>query len=359
MPGWRPRLRPAVATALVLSFAAAGPGCQAARRPSGPGAAAAAADLQARYGAWTYRGTRPWQSANALAATVGYMRASGSRAYLADLNLTYRAHHGGDGFLNRYYDDEGWWALTWISAYDLTRDPRYLAQARAIFADMTTGWDRTCGGGLWWNKQRTYKNAIANELFLDVAARLHNRVRGDTGYLAWAEREWAWFRGTGMLTGTHLVVDGLAACKPLLRSPTWTYNQGVLIGGLVALGAARGSARPVATARRVADAVIARLSPHGVLRELCEPSGCDVDAAMFKGIFAQNLQLLADRSARPEYRAYLRANASAVLDRDRRGSEFGLSWSGPFDSSDTARQASALDVLNTQLPGGRAAMSAR
>jgi predicted alpha-1,6-mannanase (GH76 family) len=38
-----------------------------------------------------------------------------------------------------------------------------------------------------------------------------------------------------MLTGSHLVVDGLADCHPLLASPTWTYNQGVLIGGLAEL----------------------------------------------------------------------------------------------------------------------------
>jgi hypothetical protein len=45
----------------------------------------------------------------------------------------------------------------------------------------------------------------------------------------------------------------------------------------------------------------------------------------------------------------------AVWSNDRRGDEFGLSWSGPFDSASTARQTSALDILNTQVsahPGG-------
>jgi predicted alpha-1,6-mannanase (GH76 family) len=374
--GRRKAARAGGLAALVLALAAGGLGYRAAAG-HGPGAgspgsalaermqdnakaARAAAALQRRYRASTYVAARSWQSANALRATIDYMRASGSQDFLADLSSTYRAHHDRDDFLNSYYDDEGWWALTWIDAYDLTGNGAYLSQARDIFADMTGGWDGTCGGGIWWSKARQYKNAIANEIFLQVAAGLHERTRGDTAYASWAQREWAWFQGTGMLTRSHLVIDGLADCKPDMGAPTWTYNQGMLIGGLVSLARMTGSRAPLATAERVADAVMAdpALSPHGILRDPCEPADCGLDGPLFKGIFMKNLKLLSDRAGRASrpggtsYQAYIRHNAAAVWSDDRRGDEFGLRWSGPFDSASTGRQTSALDILNTQVSAG-------
>src|SRR5207248_9208110 len=113
-----------------------------------------------------------------------------------------------------YYDDEGWWALTWIKAYDLTGETRYLDMAKSLFDDMKGGWDEAGGGGVWWNKDRKYKNAIANELFLTVAARLHQRTPGDGGkesYIEWAQREADWFEASGMINAQNLVNDGLNA----------------------------------------------------------------------------------------------------------------------------------------------------
>ena len=97
------------------------PAAPAADSPFSTEAALAVAGLQTKVGD-AYTATHLWQAASALSATIGFMHATGSRAYLSDLSATYQAHHRGDTFRDNYYDDEGWWVLTWIRAYGLTGD---------------------------------------------------------------------------------------------------------------------------------------------------------------------------------------------------------------------------------------------
>jgi len=120
------------------------------------------------------------------------------------------------GFLNGYYDDEGWWALAWIAVYDLTGDVQYLNTAVSIFNDMYAAYGTTPCGGIWWDKAHTYVNAIANELFLSVASHLANRVSGKKAhYVSIAKAQWAWFQNSGLINSKHLINDGLttSTCK--------------------------------------------------------------------------------------------------------------------------------------------------
>src|ERR1700691_3742505 len=152
-----------------------------------------------------------WNAANAITVLANYSRATGSTQYLPAIANTFKNANKTNGtadFINTYDDDEGWWALAWIDAYDLTASQAYLAMAETIFANIATEWDTTtCGGGVWWQKPNNYKNAIANELFLTVAASLANRTTGSTSasYLAWAQKEWTWFKASGMINSHNLI----------------------------------------------------------------------------------------------------------------------------------------------------------
>lgn len=291
-----------------------------------------------------------WNAANSTYTLVDYSLRTGSEVYLDEIDTTFEVNKAGQ-FLNEFYDDEGWWGLTWVHAYDLTQDEKYLEMAQVIFEDMTTGWDETCGGGVWWKKDRQYKNAIPNELFLQLAAKLYNRTDDDT-YLDWAQRTWDWFKGTGMINQANLINDGLRDCKNN-QDITWTYNQGVILGGLVELYKATGDEDLLKQAELIADAALTHLVDEaGVLREPCElSSNCGGDGPQFKGIFMRNLGMLYELTEKPEYLAFITHNADRLWTRARNdNNQIGLKWNRRADVPDAARQTSAIDALLVAIP---------
>jgi predicted alpha-1,6-mannanase (GH76 family) len=223
-----------------------------------------------------------------------------------------------------------------------------------------------CGGGLWWTRAKTYKNAIPNELFMLIASRLHQRTTSHadraSGYLDWALREWRWFRASGMISPAGLVNDGLTADCANNAGTTWTYNQGVIIGGLAVLyeitrdGAYLGQAEAIA-ATALRDLTV----PPGILVEPYEQqtSAGDHDRPQFKGIFVRHLYEVYQHSPRTEYRDFILANATSLWQNSRNGrNQVGLAWTGPFDSADAVRQEGSwadfggLRSLQTQWTGG-------
>jgi predicted alpha-1,6-mannanase (GH76 family) len=218
---------------------------------------------------------------------------------------------------------------------------------------MAGGWDQTCGGGIWWSKDRNYKNAIANELFFSVAAHLATRISTAEGqtYGDWASKEWQWFRSTGMINGDHLVNDGLVidkasgACRNNQKT-VWTYNQGVLIGALAEWSKTGGSADVLLQARQIAEAAVTHFSDKtGILHEPCEPK-CSADGIQFKGIFLRNLRDLSALDPDPQSIRAFAINADAIWTKNRTANNtFGVVWSGPPGEPDAGTQSSALDAL--------------
>ena len=293
-----------------------------------------------------------WQAGNALETTIDYSRITNTKNYRSLINNTFEKNKSSN-FLNEwFYDDDGWWALTWIKAYDLTGETRYLDMAKTIFNDMKKGWDSTCSGGIWWKKKRIYKNAITNELFMSVAVRLHLRTPGDQGsgsYLDWAQRTWKWFKGRKLINSNNLVNDGLDNNCQNNGKTIWTYNQGLILGALVDLYKATNDKSLLIQAQAIADATIKKLAPKGILQESCEPSSCGADGPQFKGVFIRNLHYLYDITNKPEYQKFITQNANSIWLNRNRNNQFGLNWAGPVDRADAARQSSALDALNAAI----------
>jgi predicted alpha-1,6-mannanase (GH76 family) len=296
-----------------------------------------------------------WTSANQLETTIDYTRELGDPTYFAEIDNTFSKNSANNFDQFGYYDDDGWWALAWIKAYDLTHQQKYLDMAKTIFQRMTGGWDGKCGGGIYWASAKAgsnglmNKNAIPNSLFLTTAARLHLRTPGDTGagsFLDWAQREWAWFKGSGMINADNQVVDGLSDLTSCQASgPIFTYNQGSLIGGLVDLAASTEDPSELDAASAIAHATMTKMADaNGILLEA--PCGGDI-CVQFKGVFMRNLAYLNRARPLPEFQKYMRLQSDNLWNTSVRNmqDEFGYEWQKPFDTATASRQSSALDAL--------------
>lgn len=299
-----------------------------------------------------------WNAANAITVLVDYSKATNTTQYLSAVSNTFanaNQANGSTNFITSANDDEGWWALAWMDAYDLTGNQAYLTMAQTIFADMATQWDTsTCGGGVWWSKDLTnsaYKNAITNEIFLKLAAGLANRTTGTTSqtYLAWAQKEWTWFKASSMINSQNLVNDGLNATNPNACTnngqTTWTYNQGVILGGLVELYKADQDSTLLPQAGAIATAAMTNLvTSNGILIEAAVMSG--PDQPQFKGIFIRNLAELNTAAPSAQYKTFVDTNANSIWKNDQGTNyEFDVNWQGSFVTSNATSQTSALDAL--------------
>jgi hypothetical protein len=342
--------------------------CTAWARPAPSRDAAAADALMYSYDPNTaYWPSSWWNSAVALATVIDYMRQTGDTRYRWIVDRTFqidkaafpagaRSSDAIDGdFISRSTDDSEWWALAWIDAYDLTGDTKYLNEAVTIANYVNGLWDTgTCGGGVWWDRERTYKNAVTNGLWVTITAQLHTRLSGDTLWLGRATTAWHWFTASGLINSSGLVNDGLTGSCANNGQTVWSYNQGLAIGAGVEIWRATGDSTALATARRLADAAVSSpaLTSGGILTESCDvpSSDCDDNGKQFKGVFMRYLQDL-NSATGGAYASYPRTQADSVWNHDRDSLDrLGERWAGGGTSThpnvaDWRTQASALSAL--------------
>ena len=307
-------------------------------------------------------GAVPWVDANAIetiadfAARMGGLQAPELAGVRDDITLMlekgFNSSDGGECHTPACgsYDDQGWWGLAWAKAYELTGDPRFLLRSAAIFDYLVQhSWDeKVCGGGCWWSSAAVYKNSVTNQLFFTLSARLQihaavlvrlGAVPTNTYLLGWARKAWAWLSTGGGapllnkavgLYSDGLTKDGRCRSNGDPADPfdgdvgaIWSYNQGVVMSGLAALGALTNDSALLTNADNLFVSVVAHMtSPelehgggggggggvnsssssgaaHVLVERSCNGSkvehrgtGCDENQVMFKGAFMRHLGYL-------------------------------------------------------------------
>ncbi|MFJ8349533.1 glycoside hydrolase family 76 protein [Streptomyces sp. NPDC094153] len=339
--------------------------CTAWARPVPTRAGAAADALMASYqtneGWWR---SSWWNSAVALTAVVDFAEHTGRHDYDWAIARTFEQNNGvfpaggrssdpvEGHFVSRAVDDAAWWAVAWVAAYDHTHQRRYLDEAVTITSYVQQYWDPgTCGGGVWWDRERTYKNAVTNGLYLWLTTALHQRLAGDALWGGRSRTAADWYLNSGLINASGLVNDGLTSGCVNNGQTVWSYNQGLAIGAFTQLWRSTGESRYLTTARRLADAALSapELTRDGVLTESCDTGtrACDDNQKQFKGIFVRHLADLADATGSAAYRAYIAKQADSLWRTDRDPlNRLGQRWAGTGpNQSDWRTQASALEAL--------------
>jgi predicted alpha-1,6-mannanase (GH76 family) len=307
--------------------------------------------------------TNWWNAANALTGIIRYTAVTKDTDYMYTIENTFEKtkdfvvpatdknpERHVKNYINDYYDDEGWWALAWVEAFDLTGKQKYLAMAKTIFEDMKTGWDEKCNGGIYWKKGLPYKSAISNELFMLLGARLALRDQNKSYYQEWALKEWNWFSQTGMINELPLVHDGVREnCEAKGRH--YTYNQGVILAALADLTNLTGANQYITLASKIALAAIQNMStPKGILKGMPKQED-GADGVQFKSIFMRHLAYLYQHTKDERIKKYILKNAESIETSATKAGTCltGSQWEGPFDSADAGRQSSAIDALVSAL----------
>lgn len=200
-------------------------------------------------------------------------------------------------------------------------------------------------------------NDNPSELFLTLSASLANRITDTNNtYLTTAIQSWTWLKNSGLQQSNSLFNDGFdLTCTQ--RTPTWSYNQGVILGGLVELYLATSNTTYLDEATVIANASITEGGPfvtNGIMHEVnnCDATNtCGADGNIFKGVFVRNLRKLNQVTPTQAYSDFFEKNAQSIWNNDIASIDdqlmAGVNWAGPqAGAPDVGLQLSALDCLN-------------
>jgi predicted alpha-1,6-mannanase (GH76 family) len=195
-------------------------------------------------------------------------------------------------FPNHYYDDMAWLlvATQRLVALDRSTPPRRAHLRLTTVAgthlrdSVNRGDTPDLGGGVFWNDSHDFKNVPATAPVAIYHARTGDRARAS------ALVDWVYARLVDPDTGLALdgVRIGAEGALTVVRD-VYTYNQGVVLGALLAIGDPRSLARAAA----LVQAVDRQLTVAGPRHTSLRTHGGG-DGGLFTGILARYLALAAN-----------------------------------------------------------------
>ncbi len=182
---------------------------------------------------------------------------------------------------DKYYDDNAWMVLTFLEAYEQTRESRYLKRAEEVLEFVVSGWDEEAGGGIWWHEQHKGggKNTCANAPAALGCFRLA-RFEKDAAAAKWnaqGEKITVWTVKT--LQGENgLFWDNIEVATGKINKAQLTYNSALMLRCFLSLYSRTKEQFYLTEAMRIGKAAAGMAGSDGVYRDPIKWSHLMVEA---------------------------------------------------------------------------------
>jgi hypothetical protein len=158
---------------------------------------------------------------------------------------------------DKYYDDNAWMVLSFLEAYEMTQDRRYLQRAEQTLSFVLSGWDEQAGGGIWWHEghKGESKNTCSNAPSAVACLRLAKHQSPDKAktLVAKAQKIVDWTVKT-FESEDGLYADGMNLKTGKVNRDQLTYNTALMIRAFLGLYRATGDETFLHRANRAARA---------------------------------------------------------------------------------------------------------
>ncbi len=147
----------------------------------------------------------------------------------------YQAYPVQFGQVDRYYDDNGLVGIDYIDAYQVTRNPAYLAKAKEVMTFIMSGWWDDWGGAVSWVEgNKDQKPACSNGKATVLSLKLYEATQ-DTSYLAQGKRFYHWMMDHLRDDSLNIIWNSWLTEKGEVQKHAYTYNTGTMIQSAVRL----------------------------------------------------------------------------------------------------------------------------
>ena len=147
------------------------------------------------------------------------------KQYRKDGMEVYAALYG--GYEDAYYDDNGWVVKTFLRAYDIFQDKKWLLKAANTIEYCYSGWDDRLGGGVYWRERdKLYKCLCSNAPLGLFSLDLYGATK-DQKYFDWAMKLYRWSKKS-FWEADGVYLDGIFTDGKMDRTK-YPYNTAFMI----------------------------------------------------------------------------------------------------------------------------------